>query len=115
VLLKQRNIFNFNLPPQTMESTMVEDYEDGSDAAALLSSSSAPAFLHYAGPSFEKGHFLTELFTSYLTAAEKREWDANIQRKRAALRWLVKWPFPVRSMNFLVRLVDRRFHVQPKF
>jgi hypothetical protein len=115
VLLKQRNIFNFNLPPQTMESTMVEDYEDSSDAAALLSTSSAPAFLHYAGPSFEKGHFLAELFTSYLTAAEKREWDANIQRKRAALRWLVKWPFSVRSMNFLVRLLDRRFHVQPKF
>ena len=115
VLLKRRDIFNFNLPPQTMESTMVEDYEDRSDAAPILSAPSAPAFLHFAGPAFEKGHFLTELFTSYLTVAEKREWDARIQRKRAALRWLVKWPLPIRALNFLVRLLDRRFHVQPKF
>ena len=94
---------------------MVEDYDDDRNAAAFLSAPSAPAFLHYAVPSFEKGHFLAELYTSYLTAAEKREWDAKIQRKRAALRWLMKWPFPVRAMNFLVRLLDRRFHVQPKF
>jgi hypothetical protein len=115
VLLKRRNIFNFNLPPQTMESTMVEDYDDGSNAAAFLSAPSAPAFLHYAGPAFEKGHFLAQLFTSYLTAAEKRQWDAKIARKRAALRWLMKWPFSVRAMNFLVRHLDRRFHVQPRF
>jgi hypothetical protein len=115
VLLKRRHIFNFNLPPQAMESTMVEDYEDPGDAAAVLSGPLAPAFLHFAGPAFEKSHFFTELFTSYLTAAEKREWDANIQRKRSALHWLVKWPLPVRVMNVLVRLLDRRFHVQPRF
>jgi hypothetical protein len=114
VLLKHREIFNFNLPPQAMESTMVEDYEDRGDAAAMLSGPSAPAFLHFAGPAFEKGHFLAELFTAYLTVAEKQEWDARIQRKRSALHWLVKWPLPVRAMNFLVRLLDRRFHVQPK-
>jgi hypothetical protein len=115
VLLKQRNIFNFNLPPQNMESTMVEDYEDRGDAAALLSGPFPPAFLHYAGPAFEKGHFLTELFTSHLTGPEKQEWDDKIARKRATLHWLVKWPLGVRALNFLVRLLDRRFHVQPKF
>ncbi len=115
VLLKQRNIFNFNLPHQDMESTMAGDYENCCDSAAFLASPSAPAFLHYAGPTFEKGHFLTTVFTSYLTVAEKREWDAIIERKRASLRWLEKWPWRVRAINFLVRLIDPRFLVQPKF
>lgn len=115
VLLKRRNIFNFNLPQQSMESTMASDYEESSESAAILAGPSAPAFLHYAGPSFEEGHFLTERFTSYLTAAEKREWDATIQRKRASLRWLEKWPWRVRVLNFFVRRIDPRFHVQPKF
>lgn len=115
VLLKQRKIFNFNLPPHNMESTMAEDYENGSRSAALLAGPFAPAFLHYAGPTFEKGHFLTSIFTSYLTAAEKQEWNAIIARKRASLRWLEKWPFPIRVLNFLVRLVDPRFQVQPMF
>jgi hypothetical protein len=115
VLLKQRKIFNFNLPEQSMESTMAVDYEESSDPAEILSGPSAPGFLHYAGPSFEQGHFLTNLFTAYLTAAEKREWDANIQRKRASLRWLEKWPWHIRVLNFVVRRIDPRFHVQPKF
>lgn len=115
VLLKQRKIFNFNLQEQGMESTMAGDYEESSDFDAILSGPLAPAFLHYAGPTFEEGHFLTKLFTSYLTAAEKREWDANIERKRASLHWLAKWPLPVRVLNYLVRLIDPRFHVQPKF
>jgi hypothetical protein len=115
VLLKQRSIFNFNLPPETMGSTMTGDYEDSGISAAILSGPTAPAFLHYAGPTFETGHFLNQLFTSYLTAAEKREWDAAIQRKRASLRWLEKWPWPVRVLNFFVRRFDPRFHVQPRF
>jgi hypothetical protein len=115
VLRKQRNIFNFNLPQQSMESTMAEDYDEPSDISAIVSGPSAPAFLHYAGPSFMTGHFLTPLFTSYLTVAERREWDANIKRKREALHWLVRWPWPIRALNLFVRLVDSRFHVQPKF
>jgi hypothetical protein len=115
VLRKQRNIFNFNLPPQSMESTMAVDYDESSDLAAVVSGISAPAFLHYAGPLFEQGHFLTQLFTSYLTVAERREWDANIKRKRDALRWLERWPWPIRALNRFVRLIDPRFHVQPKF
>ena len=115
VLRKQRNIFNFNLPPQSMESTMAVDYDESSGLAAVVSGISAPAFLHYAGPLFEQGHFLTQLFTSYLTVAERREWDANIKRKRDALRWLERWPWPIRALNRFVRLIDPRFHVQPKF
>ena len=94
---------------------MAGDYEDSSDSAAALSGPTAPAFLHYAGPTFEEGHFLTQLFTSYLTAAEKQEWDAQIRRKRASLRWLEKWPWKVRLLNYFVRRIDSRFHVQPRF
>ena len=115
VLRKQRQIFNFNLPQQSMESTMVEDYCDPCDIDAIISGPSAPAFLHYAGPSFENGHCLTRLFTSYLTAEERREWDVVIERKRESLRWLRTWPLRVRALNYLVRLVDSRFYVQPKF
>ena len=115
VLRKQRKIFNFNLPLQTMESTMVDDYDDPCDVDAIVAGPSAPAFLHYAGPSFENGHCLMQLFTSYLTVEERREWDATMERKRANVRWLRTWPLPVRALNYLVRLVDSRFYVQPKF
>jgi hypothetical protein len=115
VLRKQRQIFNFNLPKQSMESTMVEDYFDPCGMDAITSGPSGPAFLHYAGPAFENGHCLTRLFASYLTAEERREWDAIIERKRESLAWLRTWPLPVRALNFLVRLVDSRFYVQPKF
>jgi hypothetical protein len=114
VLRKQRNIFNFNLPPQSMESTMVVDYDKQGAVDRAISGPSAPAFLHYAGPVFEQGHFLTELFTSHLTAAERPEWEANIKRKREALRWLENWPMQIRVLNRLVRFVDPRFYVQPK-
>ena len=115
VLRKQRKIFNFNLPLQSMESTMVDDYYDPCDVDAIVAGPSAPAFLHYAGPSFENGHCLIQLFTSYLTVEERREWDAAMERKRANVRWLRTWPLPVRALNYLVRLVDSRFYVQPKF
>ena len=115
VLRKQRNIFNFNLPPQSMESTMAGDYDESSDLGAVVSGPSAPAFLHFAGPLFQNGHCLTQLFTSYLTVGERREWDASMKRKRDALRWLKTWPLPIRALNRFVRLIDSRFHVQPKF
>ena len=59
--------------------------------------------------------YSAQLFTSYLTVAERREWDANIKRKRDALRWLERWPWPIRALNRFVRLIDPRFHVQPRF
>ena len=94
---------------------MAGDYDEAGDINAVVSGPLAPAFLHFAGPTFEEGHFLTQLFTWYLTVAERREWDANIKRKREALRWLERWPWPIRALNRFVRLVDPRFHVQPKF
>ena len=113
VLRKRPQIFNFNLPPQGMESTMAVDY-GVSQPNTVLSNPAAPTFLHFAGPMFEGGQPLIELFTSYLTSAERREWDAGVSRRRKASHWLEKWPLAIRLLNRLIRVLDGRFHVQPK-
>ncbi|MET0254015.1 MAG: hypothetical protein ABW214_08275, partial [Terrimicrobiaceae bacterium] len=113
VLRKQRKIFNFNLPEQYMESTMVVDYGTSSPES-ITSRSAAPAFLHFAGPRFQDDLPLNVLFTSFLTPSEKEQWDAQISERRVASRWLKKWPFFIRVLNRTVRVVDNRFHVQPK-
>jgi hypothetical protein len=81
VLRKQRRIFNFNLPPQGMESTMAVDY-GARQPKSVLSNPAAPAFIHYAGPVFEVGLPVNELYVSYLTNGERRQWDAELKRRR---------------------------------
>jgi hypothetical protein len=113
VLRKRPRIFNFNLPPQGMESTMAVDY-GARLPEAVISNPAAPAFIHYAGPIFEGGLPVTELFVSYLTNGERIEWDAELRRRRESRSWLVKWPLLIRVLNRLTGLTDSRFHVQPK-
>ncbi len=113
VLRKQRKIFNFNLPEQYMESTMAVDY-GSSPPETVTSRPSAPAFLHFAGPMFEENLPIVNLFTSFLTPPERQRWDAQVNERRQASRWLEKWPFLVRLLNRLIRVLDSRFHVQPK-
>jgi hypothetical protein len=113
VLRKQRRIFNFNLPEQNMESTMAVDYGN-SRPETITSGAAAPAFLHFAGPVLQSNLPITELFTSFLTDAERKEWNAQINERREASRWLEKWPMLIRILNYFVRVIDRRFHVQPK-
>ena len=113
VLRKQRRIFNFNLPPQGMESTMAVDY-GAAQPKKVLSNPAAPPFIHYAGPVFEAGLPVTELFVSYLTKSERIRWDAELRKRRESRRWLEKWPLFIRVLNRLIRYTDPRFHVQPK-
>ena len=113
VLRKQRKIFNFNLPEQYMESTMIVDY-GRSRPEAVLSRPSAPAFLHFAGPRFHEDLPLNELFTTFLTPSEAESWKAEMDRKRKMSRWKEKWPLRVRLLNRLIRILDDRFYVQPK-
>jgi hypothetical protein len=113
VLLKQRRVFNFNLPPQSMESTMAVDY-GAAQPEKVLSNPAAPPFIHYAGPVFEAGLPVTELFVSYLTKSERIRWDAELRKRRESRRWLEKWPLFIRVLNRLIRYTDPRFHVQPK-
>ncbi len=113
VLRKGRRIFNFNLPEQYMESTMVVDYGTRSPES-VRTRPAAPAFLHFAGPRFQDDLPLNELFTSFLTPAEREEWLAQVEERRRASGWLRKWPLFIRVLNRIVRIVDHRFHVQPK-
>ena len=113
VLRKQRRIFNFNLPEQYMESTMSVDYGT-SLPEAVTSRPAAPAFLHFAGPIFQEDLPINELFTSYLTDPERKEWDEQINERRKASSWLKKWPVLIRVLNRLIRVLDARFYVQPK-
>ena len=113
VLRKQRKVFNFNLPEQCMESTMAVDYGT-SLPEAVTSRPAAPAFLHFAGPMFQENLPIVNLFTSFLVASERQRWDAQVSEQRKASRWLRKWPLIIRILNRLVRVLDGRFHVQPK-
>ena len=113
VLRKQRKVFNFNLPEQCMESTMAVDYGT-SLPEAVTSRPAAPAFLHFAGPMFQENLPIVNLFTSFLIASERQRWDAQVSEQRKASRWLRKWPLIIRILNRLVRILDGRFHVQPK-
>ena len=113
VLRKNRKIFNFNLPTQNMESTMAGDY-GRSAPERVLSNPDAPAFLHYAGPLFQTELPVTRLFTDYLTASERELWDRTVRTKYNNARWQRRWPLRVRVMGWLTRLLDPRFHVQPR-
>jgi hypothetical protein len=113
VLRKRAKIFNFNLPEQYMESTMAVDYGTSSPEA-IVSRPAAPAFLHFAGPIFQENLPVVNLFTSFLTAPERARWDAQVNERRRAVRWLEKWPLMIRVCNQLIELIDRRFHIQPK-
>ncbi len=113
VLRKQRKIFNFNLPEQCMESTMAVDYGN-SAPETVTSRPGAPAFLHFAGPIFQENLPIVKLFTSFLTTPERKRWDAQMNERRRASRWLEKWPLSIRLLNRLIRILDARFYVQPK-
>lgn len=114
VLRKRRKIFNFTLPEQYMESTMAVDYGI-SPPETVTSRPAAPAFLHFAGPMFQENLPILTLFTSFLTDPERKRWEAQVSERRKASRWLEKWPFVIRLLNRLIRVLDGRFHVQPKF
>ena len=114
VLRKQRNIFNFNLPEQYMESTMAVDYGNSPPEAVTSTAERARLSPLCWVPCFKKIFRSSELFTSFLTASERKLWEAQMRERRKASRWLRKWPLVIRILNRLIRVLDGRFHVQPK-
>jgi hypothetical protein len=84
-----------------MESTMAVDY-GSSPPETVTSRPAAPAFLHFAGPMFQENLPILKLFTSFLTAAERERWEAQVNERRNASRWLEKWPFFIRLLNRLI-------------
>jgi hypothetical protein len=76
-------VTNLTLPPQAMESTWAGDYAGGyeeywSDARRK------PYLIHWAGTAMDAGRPIDKLFYNYLTAAEKKEWDAGKLGKKAS-------------------------------
>jgi hypothetical protein len=63
---------------------------------------------------FQEDLPIVTLFTSFLTAPERKRWHAEVNERRKASRWLEKWPLLIRLLNRLIGFLDGRFHVQPK-
>ena len=104
-------VTNLCLPPHRMESTMAVDYPG--EWEGIWSNGRRPYFMHYAGSALNQKIPISRLYYDFMTKAERAEWAAVEQEKRNSRLWLQKWPLPVRLLNLMLRIVDRRFYVQP--
>ncbi len=104
---------NLNLPPSPMESTWAGDYPAEFEPF-WTERGRRPFFIHWAGPVLDEDRPINELFYKYLTKEEKQEWLAirgdRIERNKRAARW----PYGVRILNRLTRLLYPSYHVQPR-
>ena len=104
---------NLCLPPHSMESTMAIDYAYRDDWEETWKEG-RPYFIHYAGGRAASQYPISRIFFDYLTESERMElMTAEEELKKEAL-YLQKWPLLIRVINRVVRLVDRRFQIQPK-
>jgi hypothetical protein len=111
VLLTGVTITNLCLPPYNMESTMAVDYPGAWEN--IWKEGRRPYFIHYAGRVLGR-YPISRIFYHYLTQAERKEWTAIEEQNYNSSRWLRKWPLQIRFLNGLVRMVDKRFFVQPR-
>jgi hypothetical protein len=102
---------NLCLPPYRMESTMAVDYRG--DWEGVWSKGHRPYFMHYAGGALVPDSPISRLYSEFMSKAERAEWAAMEEKKRKGSLWLQKWPLLVRILNQMVRIVDKRFCVQP--
>jgi hypothetical protein len=94
-----------------MESTMAIDYPG--EWEGIWSNGHRPYFVHYAGSALSRNLPINRLYYDFMSKAERKEWDALEEERRKSRRWLEKWPLPVRIVNRMLRIIDRRFYVQP--
>jgi hypothetical protein len=73
-----------------------------------------PYFIHYAGGRAASQYPISRIFFDYLTESERMELMAAEEETKKEALYLEKWPLLIRVLNRMVRIVDRRFHVQPK-
>ena len=104
-------VTNLCMPPYRMESTMAVDYPG--EWEGIWSNGHRPYFVHYAGSALGKNLPINRLYYDFMSKAERKEWDALEEARRNSRRWLEKWPLPVRILNQILRIIDRRFRVQP--
>lgn len=106
-------VTNLNLPPSPMESTWAGDYA-GDPQPLWVDPARKPYFVHWAGPCLDEDRPINELFTGFLTEAERKEWNAERSSRIARQQRDARWPFGVRLLNALVRLLYPRYRVLPR-
>lgn len=111
VSLTDVEVTNLCMPPYRMESTMAVDYPG--EWEGIWSRGHRPYFIHYAGSGLGQNLPINRLYYDFMSQAERKEWDALEEERRNSRRWLEKWPLQVRILNQMLRIIDRRFHVQP--
>jgi hypothetical protein len=107
-------ITNLCLPPHNMESTMAIDYAFRDDWEETWKQGRRPYFIHYAGGRAASQFPISRLFFDYLKEPERRELMVVEEKMKKGSLHLQQWPLPIRVLNRLVGVIDRRFYVQPK-
>lgn len=107
-------VTNLCLPPHNMESTMAVDYAYRKDWEETWKQGRRPYFIHYAGGRAASQFPISRIFFDYLMEPERRELIAVEEEMKKQSLHLQKWPLLIRLLNRLVRILDRRFYVQPK-
>lgn len=90
-LLSGVPLTNLTLPPQALESSWAGDYRQRR-SLPLREGPQAPYLLHWAGPEPTHDSPVYELFLSFLTSAERAEWEAQQAATSPSARpgWLRK-------------------------
>jgi hypothetical protein len=113
VALSGVEITNLTLPPYNMESSWAGDY-CGDYESLWENEGRMPYVIHYAGPVLDWDLPINKLFFNFLSKDERAQFDEQRRVRRRSSTYLRRWPFAIRLMNLMVRLVDNRFYVQPK-
>lgn len=91
-------VTNLTLPPICMESTWAGDYPDDPEPYWTVMERK-PYLIHWAGTPMDVPRPINEIFYSFLTQAEKAEWDEQVR----------EWSLVNREKNRSVRVLARRF------
>ena len=75
-------IRNLTLPPTFMESTWAGDYPDEHYERNWTDAARKPYLLHWAGCVMTGPRPIDEIFLNYLTTAERKEWEDDVNQQR---------------------------------
>ena len=81
VFLSGVRVNNLTLPPHHMESTWAGNYVDADYRRYWKDESNMPYIIHWAGCKMDTGRPVDNLFTDYLTPAEREVWDLQVKEK----------------------------------
>jgi lipopolysaccharide biosynthesis glycosyltransferase len=75
------SIYNLTLPPTLMESTWAGDYVESGYEDYWRDEKRKPYLIHWAGCDVWEPRAVDQVFTQYLTAAERKEWNEEVATK----------------------------------